>query len=192
MVRFPGAASAISFFLEELPAAQRPRFIAVDGLTCAGKTSLGEYLAPALGAVLLHTDDISQAGPLLWDHERFERDVHQPLSTRHAARLELQHWTADTPHGELTLPETTRIVVVEGIHSLDAAVAVPWDVRVWVKVDEELRLRRAKERDGGARWDCWSSEWLPRELEYVRVQRPEDRADFIVDGDSLPAEARRV
>jgi uridine kinase len=176
------AAAVISAHLDELAPVQRPRFIAVDGLTGAGKTTFGEHLAGALGGVVVHTDDLAQAGPQLWDHARFTRDVWEPLSRGLPAHAELQHWTADGPTGTLDLPADSRIVVVEGIRALDRAVGVDWDVRVWVKVPEDIRLVRAQARDGGRRWDCWSTTWLPQELEYVRVQQPEETADFIVDG----------
>ncbi|MDR1807795.1 MAG: hypothetical protein LBR33_07795 [Propionibacteriaceae bacterium] len=182
MLGFAAAADVISAYLEELDPVQRPRFIAVDGLTAAGKTTFGEYLAAALGGLVFHTDDLAQAGPELWDHARFQRDVWTPLADGRPARVTLQHWTSQEPTGEAAIDPETRIVVVEGIHSLDRAVVTPWDGRVWVAVDEDVRLERARARDGGARWECWSQTWLPRELEYVRVQEPQERADFIVHG----------
>ena len=69
---------------------------------------------------------------------------------------------------------------------MDDAVQVPWDVRVWVDVDRELRLDRARAREGGARWVCWSANWMPREDAYVSEQQPSARADLVVDGDSAP------
>jgi uridine kinase len=185
VLSFAAAVPEVSAALEELDPVQRPRFIAIDGLTSAGKTTFGAYLAAGLGAALLHTDDFAHAGPELWDHARFHRRVWEPLAAGRAAAFTLHHWSRG-PAGEAELPPETRIVVVEGLRSLDRAVATPWDLTVWVKTDEAIRLERARTRDGGARWECWSENWAPKEADYVRVQEPEERADFIVDGTTGP------
>jgi uridine kinase len=187
MLSFTVAAEAVSVHLEQLPAVQRPRFVAIDGLSCAGKTTFASYLAEAVGGTVLHTDDLAHKGPDLWDHERFTRQIWQRLSHGLTARCQLQHWSQEAPGGEIELPPETRIVVLEGIRSLDRAVTCAWDVRLWVSVDEDTRLNRARQREGGTRWDCWSTNWLPKEQEYVRVQEPHESAHFLVAGDTLPA-----
>ena len=131
------------------------------------------------------TSGIGYAGRPLWEHERFVTEVHSPLVAGRDARYHRWHWTAVAPGDELTVPAGVP-VIVEGVHTMDDAVQVPWDVRVWVDVDRELRLDRARAREGGARWVCWSANWMPREDAYVSEQQPSARADLVVDGDSAP------
>ncbi|MDR1264983.1 MAG: hypothetical protein LBK42_05305 [Propionibacteriaceae bacterium] len=188
MLSFAAAADTVAERLERLGAAGRPRFVAVDGLTGAGKTTFGGYLAGRLGGRLVHGDDLAQQGPELWDHARFQRDVWRPLAAGRPASVELWHWTADRATGRLEIDPATALVVVEGIHVLDQAVRTDWDLRLWLEVDEGLRHRRVRSRPGD-RWDCWSTHWLGRELAYVQEQDPAGSADLIVDGDSAPAEA---
>ena len=167
--------------IERVPTG-RPAFIGVDGLSCAGKTTFADRLAEALGGDVVHGDDMSRPGRPLWEHERFVADVYAAVLADGKATYQRWHWTSQEPGEELAV--TRSPVVVEGIHVTDEAVEVPWDVRVWVRVDEDVRIERAQEREGGARWECWSTNWMPQEAAYVAAQHPETRADVVVDGSS--------
>ncbi len=185
MIPFSEAVDTIARLLAARVPPGRTGFVAVDGQSCAGKTTFAAALAEALpGAVIVHGDDMSRAGRPLWEHERFLAEVYGPLSAGDAARYRRWHWTSVEPGEEFVVPAGVP-VVVEGVHTLDAAVQVPWHVRVWVDVARDLRLDRARAREGGARWACWSTNWMPREDAYVAEQDPAATADLIVDGDSL-------
>ncbi|HPZ48569.1 MAG TPA: hypothetical protein PLG38_10810 [Propionibacteriaceae bacterium] len=184
MIPFADATAQIARLLAERVPAGRTGFVAIDGQSCAGKTTFAAHLAHTLpGAVIVHGDDMSRAGRPLWEHERFAAEVYGPLSTGTEARYRRWHWTSVEPGEEYVVP-TGVPVIVEGVHTIDRAVEVPWDVRVWVDVDRDLRLGRAKEREGGARWACWSTNWMPQEDAYVADQDPASTADLVVDGDT--------
>lgn len=170
----------IRLLLAERVPAGRPAFIGIDGLSCAGKTTFANRLGEALGGDVVHGDDMSRPRQPLWEHERFVTEVYETVLSTGAASYRRWHWTSTEPGEILTVTRTP--VVVEGVHVTDDAVAVPWDVRVWVSVDEDVRIERAKEREGGARWECWSTNWMPKEAEYVATQHPEARADVVVNG----------
>lgn len=162
----------------------RPAFIGVDGLSCAGKSTFAAALAEAIpGGVVVHGDDMSRPGRPTWEHDRFATDVWAPLVAGDAASYQRWHWTSQEPGEWLHVPAGAT-VIAEGVHVLDETVQVPWDVRVWVDVNRDLRLQRAREREGGARWDCWSTNWLPQEDAYVASQDPAASADVQVDGAS--------
>jgi uridine kinase len=185
VIPFAEATRLIEALLDDRAPEARSSFIGVDGQSCAGKTTFAAALAAALpGAVVVHGDDMSRAGRPLWEHERFMAEVYEPLVAGREARYRRWHWTSAEPGEELLVPPGVP-VIVEGVHVLDQAVQVPWDVRVWVDVDRDLRLDRARAREGGARWACWSTNWMPREDAYVAEQDPGRRADLVVDGDSV-------
>ncbi|HEY8663098.1 MAG TPA: hypothetical protein VIL68_05730 [Propionibacteriaceae bacterium] len=173
---------AIRQLLAERVPAGRPAFVGIDGLSCAGKTTFATRLAEALGGDVVHGDDMSRPGRPLWEHERFVSEVYEPVLRDGSATYQRWHWTSEEPGEQLAV--TRAPVIVEGIHVTDEVVAVPWNVRVWVTVDEDVRVERAKEREGGARWECWSTNWMPQEAAYVVAQNPAARADVIVDGAS--------
>ncbi len=185
MIPFSEATALVAQLIAQRVPAGRTAFVAIDGQSCAGKTTFAEALAAALpGAQIVHGDDMSRAGRPLWEHERFLAEVYEPLAAGQEARYRRWHWTSVEPGEEFVVP-TGVPVVAEGVHMLDQAVAIPWDVRVWVDVDRDVRLDRAKAREGGARWACWSTNWMPREDAYVAEQDPAATADVIVDGDSV-------
>lgn len=187
MIPFDDAIAEVARLLAERVGAGRSGFVAVDGQSCAGKTTFADALAVGLpGAIVVHGDDLSRAGRPLWEHERFLAEVYRPLAGGGEARYRRWHWTSVEPGAELVVPPGVP-VIAEGVHTMDRAVAVPWDVRVWVDVDRSLRLDRARAREGGARWDCWSTNWMPQEDAYVTAQNPAASADLVVDGDSAGA-----
>lgn len=184
MIGFADATAQVARLLARRVPAGRSAFVAVDGQSCAGKTTFAAALARALpGAVVVHGDDLSRAGRPLWEHERFLAEVYRPLAAGHEGRYRRWHWTSAEPGEEFVVPGGVP-VVTEGVGTIDRAVRVPWDVRVWVDVDRDLRLARARAREGGARWACWSTNWMPREDAYVADQDPAASADLVVDGDS--------
>lgn len=182
MHSFTDAAGLVADLAARHP--DRTVFVGVDGLSCAGKTTFADHLATRTGAVVVHGDDLSRAGRPLWEHERFVFEVAEPLLAGRDAAYVRWHWTSPTAGPTLVVPAGTPLVVVEGVHVLDEAVGFDWDVRVWLDVDDGLRLERARAREGGARWECWSTNWMPRELAYVSTQDPAARADVVVDGNS--------
>ena len=54
---------------------------------------------------------------------------------------------------------------------------------IWIEVPHELRLRRGLERDGRAALDQWKA-WMAEEDSYRSTERPDERADVVVRGDS--------
>jgi cytidylate kinase len=72
--------------------------------------------------------------------------------------------------------------VVEGVSSTRAELGAPWDLTVWVDAPREVRLRRARERDGAAMQRRWLDDWLPSEEAYAAREHPQDRVDLIVNG----------
>lgn len=174
------AVAEIAAVADEFP--RRTVFIGVDGPGAAGKTSFADLVAAVVPrAVVVHIDDF--AGPSIpeWDWERFREQVSVPLLGGRPARY--QRWDWDTDSGAEWHDVPTRcVLVVEGVSSTRAEVHVPWDYTVWVDASRELRLRRARDRDGEANLARWLEDWMPSEERYIERERPQERVDVIVDG----------
>jgi uridine kinase len=78
-----------------------------------------------------------------------------------------------------------RVLVVEGVSSTRSEVGLDWDLTVWVDAPRELRLARARRRDGEAMLARWLSDWMPSEERYAERERPRERVDLVVDGSAL-------
>ncbi len=56
-----------------------------------------------------------------------------------------------------------------------------WDFAIWLDCPYELRVRRGVDRDGEAMRSRWTEVWIPEEDAYFRAQRPDKKADLIID-----------
>ena len=165
---------------ERLDGHSGTRWVGIDGFGATGKTTLAAAVAAELpGSVVVHVDDFARPDVATWELDRFRRQVLVPLTAGRPARYQRWGWGTDTGTEWQDVPPGVP-VVVEGVSSTDERLGVPWDVRVWVEADREVRLARARERDGEAMLDRWLTDWMPSEERYAAAQRPRERADFWV------------
>ena len=177
---------------ERLRGLRGTRWVGIDGFGATGKTTLAAAVARALpGAVVVHVDDLSRPGVAGWERERFVTQVLEPLRAGRPGRYQRWDWSSDAG-AEWHDVAVGVPVVLEGVSSTDVRTGVPWDVRVWVEADREVRLARALERDGPAMLARWLDDWMPSEERYAAAQRPRDRADLVVRTGSEPCPAPGV
>jgi cytidylate kinase len=162
------------------------RWIGVDGLGAAGKTTLAEQISTALpGSVVVSVDDFGRAGLSGWDIDLFTRQVVRPLLVGRAGRYQRWDLLADVGLEWVEVPVGVP-VVVEGVSCTDVRAPVPWDVTLWVSVPVDIRRARIAERDGAELADRWRDDWWPSEQRYVAEQHPEQRVDAVVEEDRWP------
>jgi uridine kinase len=171
-------------------AATETVWVGIDGRGAAGKTSLAAAVAATVGAAghtvqVVHVDDFSGPHVDTWDRDRFRRQVLEPLLAGLPARYQARDWHTDSGGPWIDLA-AGGVVVVEGVSATTAAVPVPWALRVWVDAPLDVRLARALARDGEERMSLWADRWLPSEEAYVAAERPDLRADLVVDGTQPP------
>ncbi|TML41773.1 MAG: uridine kinase [Actinobacteria bacterium] len=176
------AAEVVGCIRELHRARQGTLLIAVDGLGGAGKTTLARKIAAEVGDVtVVCLDDFARPTALGWEQDRFVEQVLQPVLNGRPGRYQRWDWDADAPAEWHEVP-TNGVLVVEGVSSTRREIGHPWDLTIWVSAPFAVRLRRGVERDGEPMRSVWTGRWMPEEDAYLMQQRPDERADLIVDG----------
>jgi hypothetical protein len=158
----------------------RTRIVAVDGGSAAGKSTFAARLASAMGAPVLHTDDVawweSFFGwwPLLID------GILEPLTRGEDVRYRPPAWDRRERPGAIEVPAGPA-VVVEGVGASRRELTPYLDLAIWIDTDRQLALERGMRRTGED-LGFWRG-WEVAEEQHLDLDRPWDRADLVVTND---------
>ena len=140
-----------------------PMIIGIDGRSGSGKTRLSELLEQSLSAVgigvrVLNLDSIYPGWDGLEDGTKTWQKISQNMHKGKPASYREWDWHADAPGTEHTInPTQETVIICEGV----GAIAGTCDVRIVVKAPNELRYRRAIDRDGETyrpHWERWAAQ----------------------------------
>jgi uridine kinase len=184
--------------------------VAIDGLTAAGKTSLGHELArdlsrrgrPVFRASL---DDFKRpwSERHLYDRESGEGYYRNAFDREAACRLLLDPSSptgdglvalcsidpitqVDHSAAKSTMP-ANGVLIVDGVFAYRPEINGYWDLRIWLEIDSELSVGRGIERDREMEGSAAAAEALHRsrylvgELLYIDEVDPRSFVEVIVD-----------
>jgi uridine kinase len=159
--------------------------ILIDGPSGAGKSTLADRLVAAWpGArhpVLVRMDDLYPGwGGLEAGSALVHKELLRSRGEARTARWQRYDWETAAP-GEWVRVDAERPLIVEGCGTL-LRENVPFStLRVWITADDEVRKRRALERDHGgfdAHWDEWQRQFDA----FVAREHPIECANLVLDG----------
>ena len=168
-------------------------FVAIDGGTGAGKSTLAKEIRNRLGGVaILRTDHFFR--PLneypvaslppeeLYEHyfpwERMRDEALIPIRRGETARHQRYDWSADRLLDWITV-EPEEIVLVEGVYSSRPELREMLDVAIFIDAPRDERRRRVLARAPNSSSD-WMTPWMAAEDWYFDHIRPRDTADLIL------------
>lgn len=180
--------------------------VGVDGLTAAGKTSLGHELARALerrGRPVLRAslDDFKRpwAERHLYDRTTGEGYYRNAFDYATARRLLLEPMgpggdgrvalcsidplTQIDHSADVTAAADNAVLIVDGVFAFRPEIDAHWDLRIWVQVDEATSLRRGGARDGDD--TVHRERYLPAERLYLAEADPVPRVQVLIDNTDL-------
>jgi para-aminobenzoate synthetase len=174
--------------------AQQPPFcIALDGRSGAGKSTLARRLADAMNATLLNGDGFFAGGVAVrgdlpeqrardcidW---RRQRAVLEALRAGRAASYCAFDWEAfdGSASREPTVVEPRSVVIVEGVYSARPELADLLDLRVLLRVQDDVRRARLLAREQSL--TDWELQWHEAEDWYFAHAAPFAGFDVIVEG----------
>jgi len=167
--------------------------VALDGMSCSGKTTWAGELAQMFSGAVVHMDDFflprdqftveMQALPGgNMDRTRFQSEVLSPL-----AEGQDFAYRAFSCQEQALLPEAVsvsgRLVVVEGAYALLPAWGKYWDLALFLQVSQEEQQGRLLLRNGARGMVPFLTRWIPREESYFAACDVKNRCDEIVDGE---------
>jgi len=189
--RFADSAdAAVSARVHALLNTQPRVLIAIDGNSCAGKTTAAEQLGKLLQANVFHMDDyflqphtrtperLAQPGGNV-DAERFLSDVLVPVANGKTARIVKYDCRLDRLMDPVEV--TPRpVAIVEGAYSMHPLLAPYYDIRLFYRVDPALQIERIRQRNGEEMLKMFVGRWIPLENVYFSLLDVERSCDFVV------------
>lgn len=156
---------------------QKTTLIAIDGRGGSGKTTLALLIKRTFPNVRIITmDDFYDKEIEKIDEKLLEKQVLKPLSKN----LPATYMEFD---GKETKPRTIEpgdILVIEGVYSTHSSLENYYDLKIWVEASIQDANRRVLARD-----DYFSPDWgkfhRPKEDEYIKEDKPRERADFVIE-----------
>ena len=167
--------------------------VALDGMSCSGKTTFAQALADNFSGSVVHMDDfflprdrfteeleVLPGGNM--DRERFRTEVLEPL----AAGRDFAYRAFSCGSQALLpdpVPVSGRLVVVEGAYALLPDWGRYYDLALFLQVSMEEQQGRLLLRNGAKGMVPFLTRWIPREESYFAACRVRARCDGIVDGE---------
>jgi para-aminobenzoate synthetase len=160
-----------------------PVIIAIDGRSGAGKTTLAIELAAQLRnhhkVSLFHLEDIYPGwNGLAAGIERYVSTVLAPLSGGEPATWTSWDW-ANHYDGDIRVTLPAEIVIIEGVGAAAAEARPLLSAVVWADSPDNVRRKRALERDGGTYEPFWE-QWAAQENEWLAEDDVPGHADIRV------------
>ena len=166
--------------------------VALDGMSCAGKTTFARELAEKFSGSVVHMDDFflprdrfteeMQALPGgNMDRARFRAEVLAPL----AAGGDFAYRPFSCEDQALRPEEVSvrgPLVVVEGAYAMLPDWGQYWDLSLFLQVSPEEQQGRLLLRNGARGMVPFLTRWIPREESYFAACSVRARCDALVDG----------
>lgn len=150
--------------------------VLIDGGSGSGKSTLAGPLAAALGADLVHLEDVYPG----WDGlEDASAAVHTQVLEPGVSGWRAWDWQESRPADWHDVNPDAPLVV-EGSGALSAANRRLATFGIWLRLDDDTRRLRALARDGDRYAPHWQR-WALQEARFALREQPHELADAVID-----------
>jgi len=179
----------IKQYIEKEP--HPPLVIAIDGMSAAGKTTLGELLHEEFPeSNLFHMDDyflqphqrteerLAEVGGNV-DYERFKEEIILHLKDHE----DFHHRVYDCQTQKLGSEVHTAwkpLVIIEGSYSHHPYFGEPYDLRIFCEIPEEEQRNRILKRNGPEMFEHFVNEWIPKENDYFKTYKIREKSGLLL------------
>ena len=169
--------------------------IAIDGRTGSGKSSLAKKLAEEFFCNLFHMDDFFLQGFQRTeerrkeiggnvDYERFQREVLLPLKNKETVLYQPFHCQTMQLQEKVEMP-FRRLNLIEGSYAQHPYFSDPYDLKIFVDIDQDLQLSRIAKRNGEEKLEQFKTLWIPKEEAYFAKVQIAEHADIVLSVDDF-------
>lgn len=175
--------------MEQIKNTSNRIIIAIDGPCASGKSTLAKHLQKEVNAMVFRMDDfflsedkktkerLNEIGGNV-DYERFQKEVLNQLQNDYIEYRRFNCKIQDFEQPEIvSLPQ---VIVVEGSYSLHKELRDYYDIKILLKVNPTLQLKRLEERNPKL-LNRFINEWIPLENRYFEHEKLEEIVDYIID-----------
>ncbi|OGK15045.1 hypothetical protein A2690_02955 [Candidatus Roizmanbacteria bacterium RIFCSPHIGHO2_01_FULL_39_12b] len=149
--------------------------VAIDGRGGSGKTTCALLIKHKIpDADIITTDDFLNDELHKIDINQLELRVLIPFSKGKSAK----YLEFDGQKREERIVKPKGVVIIEGIYSSHSSLKNYYDMTIWVKAEDVDK--KVEKRDGFYDED-WEKYHRPNENEYITEDRPQDRANYIIN-----------
>ena len=180
-------------------AGKKTCIIAVDGHGGSGKSLLvNELISRHAAVTVVHSDDFYNPNMKFntdtilpkFDWQRLEKEVLSPIYKNHNSKYRRFNWHTEKLDDWINI-SNSGIIIIEGVCSMKSELLEYYNYKIWIDCPIQIRLARAKARDGDRMADKWLYEWIPAENNYIKSEKPYLSADLIIDGSGLNADIEK-
>lgn len=168
--------------------------LGIDGYGGAGKSTLAQSFKEVDPdrVTVIHMDDFYKPSNLRelveeneaggnWEYDRVKEQILIPLINNQNTKYQRYDWDTDDMAEWHNVP-AGGVVIVEGCYALIDGINEYYHFKIWVHSPKNIRLARGIERDGEHKRHLWEELWMPAEEHYMQTQKPQEKADLIIDG----------
>ncbi len=163
--------------------------ISIDGNSASGKSTLAENLANLLNGEVVHCDDFFLPQEMRTDkrlseiggnihYERLKEEVIDKL--RKPTVISYKAYNCQNSSFKNKFLMNKKVVIVEGAYSSHPYFENYADFKIFLKVNEETQKERILKRNGEEMLKRFTDEWIPKENEYFKKFKIEEKADIIL------------
>lgn len=160
----------------------KPYFVAIDGRSASGKSTLGRQLAKRPGVTVIEMDDFYRVDDPVeraaltpvqgidryFDWERVRDEALVPLSEGREANYATYDWDNNV-YGPAKTAKPTDVIVVEGVYSAHPRLSAYFDFVVLVDTPVEASYARQDARGQDAK--DWIARWRAAESVYFDARQ---------------------
>lgn len=156
-------------------------FVAIDGMSGSGKSTMGRILQDIYDCNLFHMDEfflrpeqryeerLAQAGGNV-DYERFQEEIWDHISDPEGLSYQIYDCGCGKLKDMVRVPYR-RLNIIEGVYSQHPYFGNPYDLRFFCQISEKEQISRILHRNGEMMLERFKNQWIPMENRYFDTFR---------------------